>query len=866
MQDTLELTFLGVPTLHWQGQPLTLQPRHCALVAYLALTGATPRDDLAELLWGPGKSANLRTALYKLRQLPGAESWLHDDEPVRVTAASDVEGLRSAVETAHFEDTLPFLEKDDFVLLHSLKAPTPSFDEWLAEARQETAELVSRALWGVAQHFRDEGQLSKAKQTTLKLIGLEPTHEPAYRLLMRLEHESGDAEGVRGAFERLTAALTELGGEPSPETLKLRAELVGSEGATAQGTLFHPGDTVPGRAAELIGRGEVLGKLGAEVKQKPTVLHGFGGVGKTALAAEFAARILETGPDKGDVLWLHAGRSSEAELLDAARQALGVSGSNPKELTVALSRTALLIIDDVWNTQAVNALCTALPKGLPVLATSRQRLPGFSRAELGGLARDDARKLLDATAETTLPEDSADQLCHVLSDHPFALRLAGTQLRGGATPQNVLARLAGAPHTLQAPKSWRDEERESISALLAASLETLSDAAYDAFLAVGALGSSAVTPDFLALCLRRTPDETETALSELQTQALAERRTSPGSDVVRYLLHDLSYSFARHNGTLRAGSVLRACQTFVAENVHTFELLGAEMPNLVGALETARDQSQREVLVEVMAQLVIGDAYFSARGHSPRSLKLLEVALAWAKELGMLERAHYLAGRLGDAHRVLYHQYDKALTAYQEGARLARLIRNPSREATLTSLCAITRHYLGQSSEQDFERAYQIAKQADDDLVLGFILQHRSYVAWSRKNWRAMERFSQETVELAIKLRQILNTDQISVDKILFHGLTNLGEAKRKLDDFDEAVNLRLQALDIAASRDNQLWRADALHDLGEMYIDTAQLQEAEGYLNEALELYEMNHAVAEAEEVRQMLIKLKHRTEFTPS
>ncbi len=852
MQGKLELTLLGVPKVHWRGQPLTLQPRHCALVAYLALAGATPRDDLAELLWGPGKSANLRTALYKIRQLPGADSWLHDDEPVSLTATNDVEALRNAVEKADFEDVLP-LENDDLVLLHSLKTPTLAFDEWLGEARQETAELVSRALWGVAQHFRDEGQLSKAKQTTRRLIGLEPSYEPVYRLLMRLEHESGDAEGVRGAFERLTAALTELGGEPSAETRKLRAELVGAEGATAQGTLFHPGDTVPGRAAELIGRGAALEKLEAEVKQKPTVLHGFGGVGKTALAAEFAARTLDT----GDVLWLHAGRSSEAELLDAARQALGVSGSGPKELTTALGRTALLVIDDVWNKQAVGALCTALPGGLPVLATSRQRLSGFTRAELGGLARDDARKLLDATAETTLPEASADELCHVLSDHPFALRLAGTQLRGGATPQNVLARLAGAPHTLAAPKSWRDEERESISALLAASLETLSDAAYDAFLAVGALGSSAVTPEFLALCLRRDTGETETALNELQTQALAERRTSPGSDVVRYLLHDLAYSFARHNSTLRAGSVLRACRTFVSENVHTFELLGAEMPNLVGALETARDQGQRKVLVEVMAQLVIGDAYFSARGHSPRSLKLLEVALAWAKELGMLERAHYLAGRLGDAHRVLYHQYDKALAAYQEGARLARLIRNPSREATLTSLCAITRHHLGQSSERDFERAYQIARQADDDLMLGFILQHRSYVAWSGKNWRAMERFSQETVELAIKLRQMLETDQTGADNISFHALLNLGEAKRKLGHFQEAVALRLQALEIATSRDNQLWRAYALHELGEMYADARKQQEAEGYLREALELYEENNAQARVDAVQQILFEL---------
>lgn len=282
MQSRLELTLLGIPTICWRGQPLALQPRHYALIAYLAEVGTTPRDDLAQLLWGPGKSASLRTALYKLRQLPGAGVWLRDDELVGVTATSDVKELQNAVENAQFGVALGFLEGDDFVFLRSLKAPTPSFDEWLTEARQEAAELVSRALWGVAQHFRDEGQLAKAKQTTLKLIALESTFEPAYRLLMRLEHESGDAEGVRDAFGRLESALTEFGGEPLLETLKLRAELIGAEGAVAQATLFHLGDSVPGRAAKLIGRGEALGRLEAEIEHKPTVLHGFGGVGKTA--------------------------------------------------------------------------------------------------------------------------------------------------------------------------------------------------------------------------------------------------------------------------------------------------------------------------------------------------------------------------------------------------------------------------------------------------------------------------------------------------------------------------------------------------------------------------------------------------------
>ena len=60
------------------------------------------------------------------------------------------------------------------------------------------------------------------------------------------------------------------------------------------------------------------------------LLYGLGGVGKTALAAEVASGYLQ----KGDVLWLQAGLSSAAELLEAAGQLLQVQGvaSKPERL------------------------------------------------------------------------------------------------------------------------------------------------------------------------------------------------------------------------------------------------------------------------------------------------------------------------------------------------------------------------------------------------------------------------------------------------------------------------------------------------------------------------------------------------------
>ena len=228
--------------------------------------------------------------------------------------------------------------------------------------------------------------------------------------------------------------------------------------------------------------------------------------------------------------------------------------------------------------------------------------------------------------------------------------------------------------------------------------------------------------------------------------------------------------------------------------------------------------------------------------------------MRWAKEVGQLERAHDLAGKLGDTYRVQYHQHKEALKAYIEAANLARLTKQKAREATLLSLCAIERHELGLSPDADFERAYHLAVESDNNVALGQVLQHRGYVAGIHGNWRMVERLNAEAVELAHKLRDDSRADRGRADDLLFFALLNLGEAKRKLDRFEEAVSVRKEALNLAEARDNRLWQAYALHELGEMHLDIGEREVAESYLEEAIDLYEANNAHARVEQVRRLL------------
>ena len=881
--EKLKLDLLGHPRVSYLGETLEVQNRPLALICFLALEEREQfrsRKNVTETLWGLEKGSSLRNALSKLRQLPGAEHWLEDDDPLKVHAQINLTLLKDAQGGEEFSDDvlsildrLVNVETDAFLL--GLEAPTKKYDKWLEEEQHPWIDnLVNELLLDAAEYLHKRGKYHRARAYAEGLVVRNEQNEDAYQLLMKIEYDSGHPENVYRVFERCRVALEEeKGKEPSAETLKVLRQLVGG-GRGAYALLLRRGDRVPGQAAQLFGREKLLEDIEEEMREQSVLLHGLGGVGKTALAAKLATSRLP----EGNVLWLQADTSSADELVAVVGQALNLQGATrPGMLQQALERehVVLVVLDDVWNESAVGDLRPFLPENLPLLVTSRQRIKGLKRHDVGRLERDDARQLLAFEAGRELDEPGADSVCETLGDHPFALRLAGAKLKNdGIDPQGLLAQLANAPHTLQTPKGWHEEGRESISALLQASLETLSDDAYDAFLAVGTLTSGSVTAPLLSRVVRRDLEATDVALIELQTRALAERVANPGSDVERYVLHDLSHSFARQNTTLRTQTVIRACRDLVAEFGTHFETLDVEIANVIGALGAAQEAGDRQVLVDVMAELVIGEAYFSARGQTPRSLSLLATAVEWAKELEQYERAHDLAGRLGDAYRVQYHDYGKALEAYRKGEKFARRANNTAREAIFVSLCGVTRclkqregvegvplpKQAVEEVEEVFTRAHQLAKKAGDGFATGQILQHQGYLAGLQKDWEAAESFCEKAVEIARTLRLTPGDNTARADDNLFFALINLGEARRHLRNFKGAVAAREESLEIAKKRDNQLWQADALHELGEMHLAVGQCQKAEPWLEEALTLYEANHAQAEADRVRQLLSECKSR------
>ncbi len=224
-ETRLKASLIGDSRFSAAGDPVRPPSRKGkALLAYLCLNreGAS-RHELAELLWGPGRMANVRQELYALRRLPHAGAWLtEDDVAVRVVAETDVDVLKLTAEGTGTGDDAELPRPGDLLLgLDGLATP---FQEWLEVERARVAALAARAWLAVAARHERRGRPDLALAAVDTALALDPTDEAAHRLGMRAAYRRGDGPGALARFAACRAALRdELGVGPAEETEALAA-------------------------------------------------------------------------------------------------------------------------------------------------------------------------------------------------------------------------------------------------------------------------------------------------------------------------------------------------------------------------------------------------------------------------------------------------------------------------------------------------------------------------------------------------------------------------------------------------------------------------------------------------------------------
>jgi predicted ATPase/DNA-binding SARP family transcriptional activator len=326
-----------------------------------------------------------------------------------------------------------------------------------------------------------------------ELVAGHPLSERLGGQLVRALALRGAQADALGAYARLRARLAdELGIDPSPElqavhVAVLRGELAprepgGTPGAPQAGPVAGPPrapTNLRSPITSFVGRGDDLTRImEAFAGARLVTLTGPGGAGKTRLAAEAAARLLDRMPDG---VWL-AELASVADPVDLPQAVLSLFGVRELRLLAAPGATAvppldrlvealgdrelLLVVDNCEHLVAaaaalVDHLLARCP-GLSVLATSREPLgiAGELLHPVGPLAVPEgevspaealaypAVRLLADRGAAARPEFTVDEatvgpvlrICRALDGMPLAIELAAARFHALA-PGQVAARL-----------------------------------------------------------------------------------------------------------------------------------------------------------------------------------------------------------------------------------------------------------------------------------------------------------------------------------------------------------------------------------------------------------------------------------------
>ncbi|WP_372405171.1 BTAD domain-containing putative transcriptional regulator [Streptomyces luteireticuli] len=503
-----------------QGEPVPVpEAKVRTLLAVLLADagGVVGADRLVDALWDgvplpsaphralQAKVSQLRAALDRAR--PGARSWVvgrppgyalrtGDDEAVDMHRFAALVGRARATPDARtraalLTDALALWRGPAFAGFTGIPAVRATAER-LEEDRLTAVEDRAEALLAAGGHRDLLGELAD-------LTARHPLRERLRATHIRALYGAGRQGEALAAFEDLRTALAgELGLDPGPELVALhRAVLRQDPGLVPSAP---PPTNLPAPLDEVIGRGDDTEAVLALLREHRLVtLTGPGGVGKTRLALEAAARLADA---YAGGVWLVelAGlrpRSDAAALAEEIAAALGVRDDGawgprsavPDRLAEALrGRELLLVLDNCEHVVAPAAetagrLLRGVP-GLRILMTGQEplALPGERLWEVRPLDGEAAVRLFAARAAATAPgfvlgpgnAPAVAELVRRLDGIPLALELAAGRVRTLGLP-GLLARLDDRLRLLSGARRGTPERQRTLKATIDWSWDLLTE-------------------------------------------------------------------------------------------------------------------------------------------------------------------------------------------------------------------------------------------------------------------------------------------------------------------------------------------------------------------------------------------------------
>jgi predicted ATPase/DNA-binding SARP family transcriptional activator len=384
-----------------------------ALLVRLALDAGRPVSvaNLVDAVWGdrpPADEANaLQTLVSRLRRALGdADSVVQSPSGYRlVLDRDDVDANR--FERAAAEGAAA-LRAGDPATASTLLAEAVAL--WRGPALVEVGEFATPSITRLhdlrlaVQLDRIDADLALGRSGAAAaeldaLAGEHPLHERVAALLMTALARGGRAADALQVYERVRARLAEeLGVDPSPELQAvhlavLRGEVASGGTAGAGERSQAPRSNLKAQLTSFVGREEEVARIGKSLETNRLVtIVGPGGAGKTRLASEAAARIVD---GASDGVWLvelapvtdpadlpqtvlgSLGLREAAHLLDRRNQ-LSILDATSRLLEALADKRTVIVLDNCEHLVDASAtltdhLLSHCPQ-LRVLATSREPL------------------------------------------------------------------------------------------------------------------------------------------------------------------------------------------------------------------------------------------------------------------------------------------------------------------------------------------------------------------------------------------------------------------------------------------------------------------------------------------------------------
>ncbi|MBV9382098.1 MAG: tetratricopeptide repeat protein, partial [Streptosporangiaceae bacterium] len=584
-------------------------PRQRAVLAALLLRAGqvVSRDELIDAVWGadppptavnvvhayiaglrralePGQEPRARGRLLASVR-PGyvlhiAESHLdlevaerHLDTARRAKAAGDLRAAVAALGTAvAFWRGIP---------LGGVPGPLAQIERArLAELRLTVQEDRAETMLRLGAAADLAGELAS-------LVAEHPFRERLASLLMRALYQSGrqaEALDVYRSTRRILAQ--ELGIEPGLSLRRLHDDILrnrditGSLNGAASQVTAAPvvPRQLPAAPRQFTGRRPELSMLAELAREAVTegavviaAIGGTAGIGKSALAVQFAHMVADEFPDGQLYADLRGSGADPAPAQEVIRVFLDAFSVEPARIpadprsqaalyrSVLAGKKVLLVLDDTGDEDQVRPL---LPGGgCLVIVTSRRRLTGLAAAHgatlltLDVLGKDEARDLLGrriGTRRVSAEPAATEELAELCARLPLALSIAAARAAG--RPQLSLARLAAGLRDEGARLDIldADESAGSVRSAFSWSYKALSAPAARMFRLLGIHPGPDVTIAAAASLAAVTAAQARGILAELDREHLITEHV-PG----RFAFHDLLRAYAAEQAQAQDGAAER---------------------------------------------------------------------------------------------------------------------------------------------------------------------------------------------------------------------------------------------------------------------------------------------------------------------